>query len=178
VPWVSTVGLVLVVLWFIGRVSPSLVFAETLQRREDATVTAGVRDGAAFGYGWSELMRGENVSMRVAIEDATLLIRLPTQGDYPVTLRMDPFPRPFSDAPLRLPVIGVTLNGTDIGDIPLRWTAGRVGSYEILLPRTAARRGTNRLVLRVKRPNTSPLRPGLTDGDAVGLWYVRVHPAQ
>jgi hypothetical protein len=31
-------------------------------------------------------------------------------------------------------------------------------------------------VLRVKRPAASPVRPGLTDGDAVGLWYVRVHP--
>jgi hypothetical protein len=158
------------------RVSPSLVFAEALQRREDATVAAGVRDGASFGRGWSELMRGENVSMRVAVEEATLLIRLPADGDYPVTLRMDPFPRPLIEAPGRLPVVGVALNGIDVGEIQLRWTPSRVGAYDILLPRTAVRRGVNRLVLRVKRPAGSLVRPGLSDGDAVGFWYVRVHP--
>ena len=176
-PWLATVGLVLAVLWFTSRVSPSLVFAETLHRSEDATVTAGVRDGGSFGSGWSELLRGENVSMRVVTDAATLLIRLPAQGDYPVTLRMDPFPRPIVDAPARLPVVAVALNGAEVGEIQLRWTSGRVGSYEIVLPRTAVRRGVNRLVLRVKRPVVSPLRPGLTDGDAIGLWYLRVHPA-
>jgi 4-amino-4-deoxy-L-arabinose transferase-like glycosyltransferase len=175
-PWASTVGLLLGVLWFIGRVSPSLVFAEALRSREDATVAAGVRDGASFGRGWSELMRGENVSMRVMVEEATLLIRLPAEGDYPVTLRMDPFPRPLVEAPGRLPVVGVALNGVDVGEIQLRWTPSRVGAYDIVLPRTAVRRGVNRLVLRVKRPAGSPVRPGLSDGDAVGFWYVRVHP--
>ncbi len=175
-PWAGTVGLFVAVLWFIGRVSPSLVFAEALQRREDATVAAGVRDGASFGRGWSALMRGENVSMRVAVEEATLLIRLPAEADYPVTLRMDPFPRPLVEAPGRLPVVGVALNGIDVGEIQLRWTPNRVGAYDILLPRTAVRRGVNRLVLRVKRPAASPVRPGLSDGDAMGLWYVRVHP--
>jgi 4-amino-4-deoxy-L-arabinose transferase-like glycosyltransferase len=174
--WASTVGLFIGVLWFIVRVSPSLVFAEALQRREDATVAAGVRDGASFGRGWSELMRGENVSMRVAVEEATLLIRLPADGEYPVTLRMDPFPRPLVEAPGRLPVVGVALNGIDVGEIQLRWTPSRVGAYDILLPRTAVRRGVNRLVLRVKRPAGSLVRPGLSDGDAVGFWYVRVHP--
>jgi 4-amino-4-deoxy-L-arabinose transferase-like glycosyltransferase len=175
-PWASTVGLVLAVLWFTEHVSPSLVFAETLQKREDATITAGSRDGASFQRGWSEVVRGENVSMRVVVEEGTLLVRLPSQADYPVTLRMDPFPRPLVDAPDRLPVVVVALNNIDVGEIQLRWTPGRVGAYDILLPRAAARRGVNRLVLRVKRPAASPIRPGLTDGDAVGLWYVRVHP--
>ena len=177
-PWASTIALVLAVLWFTSRVSPSLVFAETLRRGDDATVTAGVRDGAAFGRGWSELLHGENVSTRVVADTATLVIRLPAQGDYPVTLRMDPFPRPLVDAPARLPVVAVALDGRDVGEIQLRWTPGRVGSYDILLPRDVVRRGVNRLVLRVKHPAVSPLRPGLTDGDAVGLWYVRVHPAR
>ncbi len=175
-PWASTVGVLLAVLWFVGRVSPSLVFAEALKWREDATVSAGSRDGASFERGWSQLMRGGNVSMRVAVEEGTLLIRLPEEGDYPATLRLDPFPRPLFDAPGRLPVVEVALNGLPVGEIQLRWTPSRVGAYDILLPRTAVRRGVNRLVLRVKRPAASPVRPGLTDGDAVGLWYVRAHP--
>ena len=175
-PWASTVGLLLAVLWFIGRVSPSLVFAEMLRSREDASVTAGSRDGGAFGAGWSGLIRGENVSMRVAVDEGTLLIRLPAGNDYPATLRMDPFPRPLAADPGRLPVVDVALNDIHIGDIQLQWTPGRVGAYDILLPRTAARRGMNRLVLRVKRTAGSLVRPGLADGDAVALWYVRVHP--
>lgn len=175
-PWASMVGALLVVLWFVARVSPSLVFAETLQSREDATLAVDSRDGASFVRGWSEPMRGQNVSMRVAVDTGTLLIRLPKNGDYPATLRMDPFPRPLVAAPSRLPVVEVALNGIHVGDIQLGWTPGRVGAYDILLPRVAVRRGVNRLVLNVKRPDASPVRPGLTDGDAVAVWYVRVHP--
>jgi hypothetical protein len=47
----------------------------------------------------------------------------------------------------------------------LRFTPGRVGSYDIMLPRTAAGRGTNALTVRVQ------------NGGAIGLWYLRVHPA-
>jgi 4-amino-4-deoxy-L-arabinose transferase-like glycosyltransferase len=175
-PWASTVGIVLAVLWFVARVSPSLVFAEALRWREDATATAGSRDAGSFERGWSELIRGTNVSMRVTVDEGTLLIRLPEANDYPATLRMDPFPRPLVAAPGRLPLVEVALNGIPIGEIQLRWTPERVGAYDILLPRTAVRRGGNRLVLRVKRPTGSAVRPGLSDGDAVGLWYVRVHP--
>jgi 4-amino-4-deoxy-L-arabinose transferase-like glycosyltransferase len=179
IAWLPSAGTVVVslaVLWFVGRISPSLVFAEALQWHEDAAVTAGARDHASFQHGWSELMRGENVSMRVTFDEGTLFIRLPEDRDYPATLRMDPFPRPLAAAPGRLPVVEVALNDVQIGEIQLRWTPDRVGTYDILLPRTAVRRGVNRLVLRVKRPAASPVRPGLTDGDAVGLWYVRVHP--
>jgi hypothetical protein len=176
VPFAGAVGVVLGVLWFIGRVSPGLVFAEALRWREDAAITAGVRDGASFERGWSELMRGENVSMRVALEEGTLLLRLPDEGDYRATLRMEPFPRPLVAPPPRLPVVDVSLNNTPVGAIQLLWTPGRMGSYDIVLPRAAVRRGVNRLALRVKRPAASQVQPGLTDGDAVGLWYVRVHP--
>ena len=89
---------------------------------------------------------------------------------------MDPFPRPLVTSPGRLPIVEVALNDVLVGEIQLQWVPGRVGAYDILLPRTAVRRGVNRLVLRVKRPAASGLRPGLTDGDALGLWYVRVHP--
>jgi hypothetical protein len=100
--------------------------------------------------------------------------------DYPVTLRMDPFPRPLDETPGRLPVVDVAINGTPLQALTLDWNPARVGTYTFMLPRTAVRRGRNRLVLRVRRadPVVAPrISPGLSDGDAIGLWYVRVQPA-
>jgi 4-amino-4-deoxy-L-arabinose transferase-like glycosyltransferase len=177
--WASVVGVGVAALWFVARVSPPWVFAETLRARESAMVTAGARDSAFFDRGWSEVMRGGNVSMRVATAEGSLSVRLPSVDDYPVTLRMDPFPRPLDDTPQRLPVVDVAINGTPLGVVTLRWTAERVGAYDIVLPRALVRRGVNHLVLHVRRPTTSTpaaIQPGLSDGDALGLWYVRVHP--
>jgi hypothetical protein len=118
--------------------------------------------------------------MRIVTTEGSLSIRLPSVRDYPVTLRMDPFPRPLDDAPQRLPEVEVAINGTLLGVVTLHWTPGRVGAYDILLPRALVRRGVNHLRLRVRRPATSApaaIQPGLTDGDAVGLWYVLVHPS-
>ena len=143
-------------------------------------MTAGTRDGAFFGQGWSDVIRNGNVITRVTRAEGSLSIPLPSVDDYPVTLRMDPFPRPLDDMPPRLPALEVWLNGTSLGVIPMRWTRDRVGAYDIVLPRAAVRRGSNHLFLRVQRPATSApaaVQPGLTDGDAVGLWSVRVHPS-
>ena len=121
-----------------------------------------------------------NVRSRIVADEAVLSIRLPDEADYPATLRMDPFPRPSDDATTRLPTVELVLNGTTVATIPLRWTPGRVGSYHVVLPRAAVRRGANDLVLRVVRQQTTQpdaVRPGLSDGDAAALWYLRVHPA-
>jgi hypothetical protein len=177
--WARAVGAALAVLWFVTRVSPPLVFAEALRAREDATVSAGVRDGVSFDRGWSGPLRGGNVAMRVATEEGALSLRLPDEGDYPVTIRMDPFPRPIGGTPGRLPMVEIALNGTPVAGIQLQWRPDRVGAYDIVLPRASVRRGANLLVLRVKRSaesDTGPIRPGLSAGDAVGLWYVRVRP--
>jgi hypothetical protein len=173
------VGPALVVLWFINRLSPSLVFAEALRRGEDATVTAGVRDGASFGRGWSAVIGDGNVRSRIVADEAVLSIRLPEETDYPATLRMDPFPRPPDDGTTRLPTVELALNGTAVATIPLHWTPGRVGTYDVVLPRAAVRRGANRLVLVVRRPTAPPdgVHTGLIDARVVALWYVRVHPA-
>jgi hypothetical protein len=183
-PFVATMGTALVVLWFIGRISPSLVFAEALKAGDDVSVTAGARDGASFGRGWADLVVSGNVSSRIATDEAELRVRLPEAREYSATLRMDPFPQPIGDDPVRLPRADVVLNGIPVATIGVRWTPGRVGSYPIVLPRAAVRRGINRLVLRVVPPApgssdlASPPRPGLTDGDALALWYLRVHPAR
>lgn len=178
--WAGTVGAALVVVWFVTRLSPSLAFADALRGGQDAMVLSGARDGASFGSGWSAVIGEGNVRSRIVTDDGALSIRLPDQADYPATLRLDPFPRPLGEAAARLPIVEVVLNGTAVTSIPLRWTPGRVGSYPIVLPRAAVRRGTNHLVLRVVRqpaPSPGAVRPGLTDGDAAALWYLRVHPA-
>jgi hypothetical protein len=179
-PWAATLIPMLVVLWFVTRVSPSLVFADALRNGQDAMVTAGGRDGAAFLSGWSAVVGQGNVRSRIVLDEAVLSIRLPDEADYPATLRMDPFPRPPDGGTTRLPSVELALNGSPVATIPLRWTPGRVGSYDVVLPRAAVRRGANRLVLRVARLPATPsdlVHPGLTDGAAVALWYLRVHPA-
>ena len=169
-PWATTVGIVAVTPWLIWRVAPPLVLAETLSAREDATVMVGSQDGAFLRSGWSRVLRGANVSQRVTIGEGTLRIRLPEEGDYPATLRMDPFPRPLA-ASAALPAVDVLLNGEPIATIQLEWAADRVGTYRIVFPRTAVRRGTNQLTLRVKRAAGG-------DAEGISLWYLRVHPRQ
>ena len=154
------------------------MFAEAVRLRNDVSVIAGVRDRWSFDRGWSEVLHSGNVSMRIVTDEGALSIWLPDEADYPVTLRMDPFPRPLADS-RGLPALDVVINGAGVVTVPLRWTSGRVGGYDVVLPRAAVRRGDNRLVLRVRRPaeaTTIPIRPGLTPATAVGLWYLRVHP--
>jgi hypothetical protein len=170
-PWAATVGVAGVTLWLIWGVAPPLVLAETLRAREDATVMAGARDGAFLRSGWSPVLRGANVSQRMTSDEGKLTIRLPEEGDYPATLRMDPFPRPLAASPGPLPVVDVLLNGAAIATIQMEWAPDRVGTYRIVLPRTAVRQGSNQIILRVRRAS---------DGSeqAISLWYLRVHPRQ
>jgi hypothetical protein len=179
--WAAVVGPTAVLLWVVLRVLPTWTFAEALRTGEAAMVTAGVRDGAFVGPGWSEVTGTGNVRMRVATTEGTLWLPLPAVADYPVSLRLDPFPRPLGTPPGRLPVVEVLLNGVPIEAIPLGWDPDRVGSYTVTLPRTTVRRGSNRLVLRVRRADAAVVprtHPGLSDGDAIGLWYVRVQPGR
>jgi hypothetical protein len=178
--WAGVVGPAVVMLWFVLRVLPPWTFAEALRTGTAAMVTAGDRDGAFIGSGWSEVTGTGNVRMRVATTEGTIWLRLPMVADYPVALRVEPFPRPLGATPGRLPVVEVVLNGVPLETITLGWTPDRVGSYTVTLPRSTVRRGVNRLVLRVRRadPAVAPrIRPGLSAGDAIGLWYVRVQPA-
>jgi 4-amino-4-deoxy-L-arabinose transferase-like glycosyltransferase len=178
--WAGVVAYALVMLSFVWYVGPSLAFAEALRVRDEATITAGVRDTWSFGSGWSNLIRGTNVNMRVTTEEAALSIRLPEGGDYPATIRMDPFPRPLDASDQTATEVQVLLNGVNVATIPLRWTPGRVGAYDLVLPAAAVRRGGNRLVVRVNGARTAaptPVRRGLTPGEAVALWYVRVRPS-
>jgi hypothetical protein len=80
-------------------------------------------------------------------------------------------------------VLDVLLNDTPVGTLPLQWNPDRVGAYELAFPRQVVKRGTNRLVLRIKQktgdgqPEIGRRAPGLSEGDAFVLWYVRVRRA-
>ena len=160
--WAAFVVPVLIVLWIVARVSPPRVFPENLAVREDATITSGIRDASFVGGGWTPVLQSGNVTLRVLTREAQLHFDLPAIDDYPATLRLDPFPEPLNDS-TALPIVNVVLNNISIAQLPLRWTPGRVGAYDIVLPRAAVRRGVNRLDLR-------------TSGPAIGFWYLRVHP--
>jgi hypothetical protein len=177
--WASVVGIGTAGLWFVTWASPSWIFNQTLRARETGMVTAGTRDAAFFSRGWSDVVRAGNVvSLRVANADGLLSLPLPVVSDYTVSVRMDPFPRPVEDAPTRLPVVDVTVNGAPVGAIALQWKADRFGSYEFVLPRALVHPGANRLGFHVRRPGlpAEAIRPGITDGDAISVWYVRVSP--
>jgi len=108
-------------------------------------------------------------------------IPLPRVADYSMTVRLDPFPRPF-EGTAHMPTVRVFLNRAFLCDLPLRWNPERVGSYDITLPRAAVKDGRNRLVLMLapgpgaNSPDGGPPQPGLSDGAAFRLWYVRVRP--
>jgi hypothetical protein len=180
--WAGTVGAAIVLLWIVYRVGPATAFAESLRVGEEATIAAGVRDGWSFGPEWSNPLRGSNVTVRVTTDEAALSIQLPDAGDYPATIRMDPFPPPLDPQPSDVNHtldVAVLLNGVGVTTVPLRWTPGRVGAYDVVLPAAAVRRGENRLVLRVNGSGAqaaAPVRRGLTPGEALALWYVRVRP--
>jgi 4-amino-4-deoxy-L-arabinose transferase-like glycosyltransferase len=175
--WATVVGIGAAGLWFVTRASPSWIFHQTLSARETAMVTAGARDTAFFSRGWSDVLRAGNVvSLRVANADGVLSLPLPGVSDYTVAVRMDPFPRPMDNAPTRLPVVDVTINGAPVDAVALQWKVDRVGAYEFVLPRALVHPGANQLGFHVRRPALPPeaIRPGITDGDAISLWYVRV----
>lgn len=162
--WAAVTGSGVLLLWILARISPGWVFAETLGAREDANVTAGIRDATFFGPGWTPPLHSGNVSLRVTRSEGTVRVELPAVDDYPATLRLDPFPEPVSTDPASLPIAEIRLNGRAIATLPLQFTPGRVGSYDFLMPRTAVGRGTNALTVRV------------LNGGAIGVWYLRVHP--
>lgn len=176
--WATVVAMGSAGLWCVTRVSPSWMFQAKLRAREAAMVTAGARDGAFFSRGWSEevIRASDVVSLRVAHTDASLSLPLPGVNDYTVFVRMDPFPRPVEDVPARLPVVDVTINGTPVAAVDFQWKADRIGAYQIVLPQALVHAGTNRLDFHLRRPDLPPgaIQAGITDGDGISLWYVRV----
>ena len=155
---------------------------ESLRSPEAVTIAAGERDGAFFAEGWYPPVTAGSVTARVSEGRVSIVeIPLPRVADYSMTVRLDPFPRP-SEGTAHMPTVRVFLNRAFLCDLPLRWNPERVGSYDITLPRAAVKDGPNRLVLTLapgpgaNSPDGGPPQPGLSDGAAFRLWYVRVRP--
>ena len=178
--WRSSMAIVAIgvaLFWCIERVTPPRVAAETLRLQHEVSIATGSRDRAFYQDGWSDSFSAGNVTFRVTRGDGVIAFRLPAVGDYSATLRMDPFPRIVTDATPRLPEVELFLNGKALSTIGLTSTPGRVGAYDVVLPRDTVRAGVNRLVIRIKRPATVPpaqIRPGLSDGDAIAVWMLRL----
>jgi hypothetical protein len=111
-------------------------------------------------------------------DEATVRLPLPSTAAYGLTLRMDPFPGPL-DPGARMPDVEVRLNDRPVATVTLTATPGRVGSYDLVLPRELVHPGPNQLSLRVIATTAqggAPVRPGLSQCGAVAVWYVRLHP--
>jgi 4-amino-4-deoxy-L-arabinose transferase-like glycosyltransferase len=175
---VSLGAAVLAVTWVLVHLLPPRIGEERLRNGEETTVFAAHdATGAFFGPGWSAVTGTGNVQARVVARSADVFLRLPRAADYPLTMRLDPFPRPLNDSPAHLPRVELRLNGTPLATTLLRWTPDRVGAYDIVLPQAATHAGKNVLTFLVRHAfDATPLaRPGLSEGDAVAVWYVRVH---
>lgn len=167
--------------WTVTRVLPVLTVREALLAGEAVTITAGGRDGSFFGEGWSEPV-DMSVPVRVSQGPYSVVwVPLPRVQDYDLILRVDPFPRPLGNGTDGLPVVRVFVNGHALSRLDLHWTLGRVGSYEVRLPRSVVKAGFNRLTLAAEvspsgaTVGTPPARAA-TPGAGFRLWYVRVRP--
>jgi hypothetical protein len=156
---------------------PVLLARETLKAEGRTALIAGTRDLAFYRRGWSQPVTSGNVTQRFSDRSATLWFPLEGGAAYHATLRLDPFPRPFPEGPQHLPRVRVMFNGAQIALRELQWNPELVGSYDVSLPATLVNNGVNRLDLELVA-HTGPVagmlvpRPGLTDGAAIGMWYV------
>jgi 4-amino-4-deoxy-L-arabinose transferase-like glycosyltransferase len=180
--WLAVVLVVGAGWWAVVDILPPLVIRESLSAGEDVMITVSGRDAAFIGRGWSAPMTDDSVTSRVAVDsEAEVLVPIPGARDYGVTIRVDPFPKPLADTSGHLPVVDLFLNGTFVSRVELRWTPGRVGAYDLRLPRSALTRGLNRLrfVTVTAVPPSAEGRvvvPGVSDGSLFALWYVRIRP--
>jgi hypothetical protein len=159
--------------WFVRRVLPFLVVAESLRGQEEVTIGTDGRDGLFFRDGWAAPERGGNVTLRAATAPVSS-IELPLPAaDYRLTVRLDPYPRPHDGGDVRLPAVRVFLNNNLLSTFDLVWNPERVGSYVARVPRTAVQNGGNRLTFMSDPP---PDTQSGSPRHSFAIWYVRIHP--
>jgi hypothetical protein len=136
---------------------PYALVREEFRYTGAATVVAGLRDRWFFVDGWSGLVVEGNVKTRfAAAPGATLRIPLPEARSYALTLRVDPVDPPAAAQH----IVHVSLNGTRLDDLVLRWNPERIGEYDVTVPSGMFDPGSQYL--------------GLHSDTAFKLWYVRI----
>jgi 4-amino-4-deoxy-L-arabinose transferase-like glycosyltransferase len=163
--------------WIGYETAPILVAREAIAADGELTIAAGPRDRLFFSGPWSApIADGSNVTVRVAQSELASM-RLPLeQGDYTMTLRIDP---PLTMDPARQPRLEVFLNRTPLADLDLTRNPARMGTYRIHVPAERVSRW-NRLDLLASHTVRAgdagaPFRSLPPDSPvAFRLWYVRV----
>jgi 4-amino-4-deoxy-L-arabinose transferase-like glycosyltransferase len=142
--------------WFVfTRMTPELLFEQTLVGSEPAMIVAGDRDAAFFGRDWRAADTSGPIPTRAASgERATIMVPLPAPAAYDVIVRVD-----VPDQ------VGLLWNGRYMGICDPGSTRERMGQCRIALTAGAVRRGDNRLTLIA------------SGGGGLRVWYVRVIPA-
>lgn len=164
--WVPVLAIIWAGDYLVVRGLPSWTIEERLAAHEEVTITTGDRDTAFFSSGWLAPRGGDTLTTRDARgPQAVVTLPLPEVGDYSVTVRLDPSPRPTGEMAAGLPAIRILLNGMPVSAFDLKWNPARFGSYDLQLPRAAVRRGLNRMEIVAG--------PGPT---TFSIWYVRVRP--
>jgi hypothetical protein len=161
--WTAVLAVVGGLTWLTTRAVPVWVAREAIASDRPINIEAGPRDGVFMGDGWSRPFSEGAVTARVATSGrADVWLPLTIARDYDLTLRLDPFPRPFDVAIERPTTISVIAGTQVISSLRLTWNPERVGAYEMRLPAALVREGWNRLTL---------FAPA---GDRFRLWYARV----
>jgi 4-amino-4-deoxy-L-arabinose transferase-like glycosyltransferase len=174
--WAISVACAVAAVWFVTRSLPFLVVGESLSAHEEVTIGLRDRDAGFFLEGWSEPAAG-NVALRTAMGSvASIQLPLPAEGDYLLTLRLDPSPRPAASEPFRAPVIRIFMNSTLISAFEPGWNPERVGMYQVRVPQTSVRRGINRLTFMTDA--SAPAEPGGPARRTFAIWYVRIKRAE
>ena len=144
------------------RLTPRLLFQQTLLAGEPATIRAGERDGVFFGGDWPRVARTGTIGTRIASgARASIWLPLPSAIDYDALIRIDPSPAPLAPGATAAR-IQLLFNGRLIGTCDPGSASDRVGICHAVLPADAVRVGANRLTVVTEQPT------------GFRVWYVRV----
>ena len=178
-PLPIAVAMVVAVLVSVAAVRlPYFATREALAAGEETTIVAGPRDDVFFVDGWLDPHTDGAVTSRVAAgTTATLRLPVPVVRNYTLTLRVDPI---GPDVPRSL---GIVVNGRAVDQRRLSFDPNRVGAYDVFIPSTLIRRGSNTLQLvgdgTVASSAAGPRYAWIAPPRQIGFrfWYVRLHPA-
>jgi hypothetical protein len=161
VAWATSAAAILVCGVILTRITPSLIFKETVQAGEPATILAGDRDSAFFQNDWPQLVTRGTPTRVAPGPRATIVLPLPVRATYDALVRVDPSTEPVRPgAPVSR--IQLLLNGRLVAVCDPGSTPSRIGLCSGVFPADDVRVGPNRLTLVTEHPF------------GFRVWYVRI----